>query len=513
MATTLAALLVHGATAQYCSVGRTAPGCPAALSITSVAFSDLFEGFETSVSGCEPSGYEAPWGPGVSYFGSAHGLPVTVTVGVVGLQPTDGVTLWLDYDQSGSFDANEAFDASIVPAPLGTWKAVCTLTTPACSLQTGIARLRVAAVRGQPSPQPACGFYADGDWEDYDYSMAYVAGFFPSCPKVVGLGANFVPMTSLTGSWISFTPATTGGYALKTFDAGNFISAVYESVGGALVSYSDPSGSGGNLALSLIGGRTYVVQYQNYFNPGSISVTVSSLPSVPANDQCAGATPVGLGATPNNALGSATAGPGAQAPCPVYRDLWFSFTAPAAGAYSFAATIAYSAPPMAVNVYSSCGGVPLACGAGSATAQLAAGQSCALRIGDPVQQGPPSGLASFDLHIAATAGPSTTLSVAPGSLSIGVAGGVPGSAYFFAVTLNQGTFPNGPFFGIDPDWNDVWLQFNAGPPFRGNLDANGAAAHGPYVGLPPGLTFFAVTVTNLFGPIPAATTPVSATTI
>lgn len=498
------------APAQYCAVGRATPACPTALSITQVEFRDSFDTTESSFSGCDPSGYEAPWGLGSSIFGSAHGAPVTVTVRAAGLLPTDVVTVWLDYDFDGTFGAAESFAATMQPSFGGTWKAVCDLATPACWPQTGLARLRVAAVRGLPAPAPACGYFAVGDWEDYDYFLYPGVGLGSACPTVVNLGPNVAPMTWQTGTWVSFTPPSTGGYFFDTNTASALLQGVYVLQNGTPVAYTGMTGNGGECAVALTGGQTYLFNYQDYFNPGSLFLVVSALANAPADDECAGATPVFLGTTPNLAMGSAT-GSGGQAPCALFRDRWFSFTAPFAGAFAFTAT---GSAPAAVNLYSACGGAALACGANAATTSLAAGQTCLVRLGDAlVSINGASFSTVFDLQIAPTSPPTTTLTATPGALSLAVSGGVPGSAYFFAVTFNQGAFPNGPFFGIDPDFGDVWAQFNAGPPFVDVLGPNGSRSHGPFVGLPAGLTFYAVTVTNVFGATPIPTAPVSVTTL
>jgi len=67
--------------------------------------------------------------------------------------------------------------------------------------------------------------------------------------------------------------------------------------------------------------------------------------------------------------------------------------------------------------------------------------------------------------LSASAGPNLTL---------GVTGGVPGAAYVMALTLNQGAFPNGWWYGLDIPVFELLTEVNAGFPFFGLLDANGA---------------------------------------
>jgi hypothetical protein len=515
VAAALASIACGFANAQYCVAGNTTPGCPASLSITEVNFYNDFSFVENWPSGCSPSGYESFTSFGFPAYSAFHGEPVYATVTVAGLLPTDGVTIWIDYDKNGTFDAYESFDMTTVPGFGGTWVATGTIATPPCTPQTGTSRMRVAAVRGFPDPQPACGTYPDSDFEDYDYFMGSGTGFGPGCPKVVNLGFNFAPMLLATGTWISFTPPVTGGYTFDTFDAGDNLLGVFESIGGVLTTYTTMVGNGGKFAATLTGGQTYVLHYQNYFNPGSMNVTVTQMASTQPNDACVAATPVGLGTSAVFSLGGSTAGPGPQAACSLYRDVWLSFTAPSTGAYSFAPTLTAPGNSLAVNVYASCGGGTLACGANNAVAQLVSGQTYVLRVGEFMATlgGNAPAPQSFTMTIASAVGPTTSLSVAPGSISIAISGGAPLKPYFMAATLIPGAFPNGAFFGIDPDIGELLLQYGAGLPFRGVLDANGAAMNGPYSGLVPGLTFYVVTLTNLNGVYPIATAAVSITTI
>lgn len=67
-----------------------------------------------------------------------------------------------------------------------------------------------------------------------------------------------------------------------------------------------------------------------------------------------------------------------------------------------------------------------------------------------------------------------------------------GAPYFLAITLTQGAFPNGWFFGLDVGMSEIFALFSAGPPFTGVLNAVGAATLGPAMGLPSGLTFYTV---------------------
>jgi hypothetical protein len=69
-----------------------------------------------------------------------------------------------------------------------------------------------------------------------------------------------------------------------------------------------------------------------------------------------------------------------------------------------------------------------------------------------------------------------------------------GKDYFVAVTVTQGTYPNGWLFGVDIPFQLLQYEILAGPPFVGSLDVNGASSFGPITGVPSGLPIFAVTL-------------------
>jgi hypothetical protein len=78
--------------------------------------------------------------------------------------------------------------------------------------------------------------------------------------------------------------------------------------------------------------------------------------------------------------------------------------------------------------------------------------------------------------------------ISPGRIDLRRRRGVPGDAFFTAVTFAPGAFPNGGFFGLDIAIPDLASQLLSGlPAFAGVLDANGAhdlAVSGLPLGLP-----------------------------
>ena len=72
----------------------------------------------------------------------------------------------------------------------------------------------------------------------------------------------------------------------------------------------------------------------------------------------------------------------------------------------------------------------------------------------------------------------------PGSLQIDICNGPLFGNYFLAVTFNQGSFPNGWFFGVDLFPAELANLINLGAPFLGPLDpVCGAFTIGPIPGL------------------------------
>jgi hypothetical protein len=69
-----------------------------------------------------------------------------------------------------------------------------------------------------------------------------------------------------------------------------------------------------------------------------------------------------------------------------------------------------------------------------------------------------------------------------------------GLDYFVAITLNQGSYPNGWLFGLDIPFTEVAYEIAWGSPFTGTFNANGASSFGPIQGVPSGMTIYAVTM-------------------
>jgi hypothetical protein len=80
----------------------------------------------------------------------------------------------------------------------------------------------------------------------------------------------------------------------------------------------------------------------------------------------------------------------------------------------------------------------------------------------------------------------------PGTIGFTLANGPVGGSFITVMTLNQGAYPNGWFFGIDVLPFELNLMLSSGYPFQSNLDGCGAFAFGPIGGAPPGLTVYGI---------------------
>jgi hypothetical protein len=103
----------------------------------------------------------------------------------------------------------------------------------------------------------------------------------------------------------------------------------------------------------------------------------------------------------------------------------------------------------------------------------------------------------------------TTSPFGAGSLQLDWTGAFPciGGIYFLGVTLQQGAYPTGWFYGLDIGFPQLGAQIAQGFPFIGTLSTSGTATIGPFTGLPSGLQFWAVSLgVPTISPIPTSYT-------
>ncbi|HYC77686.1 MAG TPA: hypothetical protein VEI02_08680 [Planctomycetota bacterium] len=191
--------------------------------------------------------------------------------------------------------------------------------------------------------------------------------------------------------------------------------------------------------------------------------------------------------------------------CTTYNsDVWFDYLATTSGKVSVSTlTPSGQAPGTLTNtvlaVFSDCGATtPIACNndfGGSLLSYLefdaVQGQHYRVMVAD---FGPAQFEGTFWLAIYPKFSLTMSSPGGPGTFRLDLANGGPNHLFFTCLTLQQGAYPYGPFFGVEPTLTELQLQIASGaPPFLGALDAQGAYQFGPFAGL-PSLTLYGVTL-------------------
>jgi hypothetical protein len=219
--------------------------------------------------------------------------------------------------------------------------------------------------------------------------------------------------------------------------------------------------------------------------------------AAPANDGCAGAIPIVPG--PNGPFSNqfATGGTPPPSSCATgFADLWFAFTPTCSAPYRI--DTCGTGLDTILSVRTGCtGSIEIGCnddvgGACTPGSQVqfdgVAGATYRVRVAgaSPVP-------GSFQLNVSSRFVLSYSSPGGPGTIAFSMAGGPASGVYLVVITLTQGAFPNGAFFGIDATPGEVLGFISAGPPFVGSLSACGSAAI-PSIVAPPlsGITIYSV---------------------
>jgi hypothetical protein len=355
--------------------------------------------------------------------------------------------------------------------------------------------------------------------------------FYPSestCGDGIGMTRDvfFSYFASAAGP-TSISTCTPSGFAAGTLD--DSMIAVYDSAtcpaGGASLACNDQDcGNLSTVTFTATAGVTYLVRVGTWgttASAGTFHLTVT--PPAPSNDEVSGAIPLELGVNPSPPSGqsgvtysnvNATQSPSQQYG-PLNHDVFFTYTPVRPGPVTFALCppngfvnasfdafmVLYDAMGNVVGSGDEdCGSLPVI------NEQLTAGATYLLQVAG-------FGFAdvgafyvtveAFDLVMDSPSG--------PGSLRIRNLRGDAGSVYYTSLTLTQGAFPNGWFFGVSPSFVEIYVQLFAGAPFVGILDGNGESTFSVGPGLPP-LTLYGVTVAvDGFNLIKGVTPPVAFT--
>ncbi|HYC78893.1 MAG TPA: hypothetical protein VEI02_14805 [Planctomycetota bacterium] len=331
------------------------------------------------------------------------------------------------------------------------------------------------------------------------------AGYTATC----GSGAN-------ADVFFSYTALQSGPHAFATctpydVNAGTLVDTivnVYDASAPAasLVCNDDgciSQGLGSFATLSLTAGTTYLVRVSRYGTntDGTFHLTVYA-PNAVGGDTCAAATTLTLGHTSATMAGATASNPSPT--CGSFSttnpDVWFSFTAPLTGPLLIHRE---NDAISRIAVYTgSCGAETLETGTNtcinstSATGQetiinAVAGVTYLIRIGTTS-----ASTAVFGLNLDYKFTFSIIPNPAASTITIVDQFGAPNELVFNAITLVQGSFPNGWWFGVDIPFAELLAEMNAGPPFLAILDANGNFSYTIInVPQPLGITVYGVAVT------------------
>ncbi|MFO0830350.1 MAG: hypothetical protein U0637_00775 [Phycisphaerales bacterium] len=277
---------------------------------------------------------------------------------------------------------------------------------------------------------------------------------------------GFAGNTGTADVWFRFTPAVSDNYFLDTCSAGSIndtMLGVYDSCGGSEIACNDDfCGLLSRITMAMSAGTTYYIRVAEWaVTPvfGNGTLTITQAPPPPANDNCANAIPVTVGAsvsldtTGATDDGAASCGFGGS---PGHHDVWYSFTAPSAGCFAF--STCNGTLDTIVSVFDGCGGSEIACDddfcgfASSSTARavLTNGQHVLVRVAGwgTLDEGPTT------LDVTQGVVPANDLCANAIALNVGIP-----VAFDNSCAGTEGASSCG--FGGDPGANDIWYTFTA----------------------------------------------------
>jgi hypothetical protein len=269
---------------------------------------------------------------------------------------------------------------------------------------------------------------------------------------------------------------------------------------------------GQSLSWPVLPGHTYYVRVLMAPEPAPTSFSFAIQLDVevsPPNDACATAVSISSASYPFHPsqavyftnVGADTT-PGLATCVSTSNDVWFSYVATATGEVSATTVTPAGQIPGALadsvlSVWSSCGGTLLACNDDSAGGLLSSTSFyavqgtqyllCVSSFGDDGNEG------SFWLTVRPKFSLTFSAPSGPGSLRLRDDFGGHFHAVYNCLTLSAGSYPYGPFFGIEPTATEIALQLTSNTaPFTTFLDGSGAYQF-DVVGLPP-LTLYGAAI-------------------
>jgi hypothetical protein len=329
-----------------------------------------------------------------------------------------------------------------------------------------------------------------------------------------------------TDVWYAYT-ASCSGVATATFCSGGG-SATYDTVLAAwtgtcgalspLACNDDTCGLQSQISFGVTAGIVYPISVGGFAGGvGSFNLSLSCSPPA-ANDFCSAAVVLSAGVPVLGSNLTASTGPDPVVTSCGFNngpDVWYVFVPTCSGTYEVTTCQGTNTGMDTVlgvwDATAGCGSlVPVACndddptgcsggvyfGLESRTSWLAnAGTAYMISVA-----GYAGNTGNFGVVVTSLSGMTLNFFVAPGSIGYQISGGPTGSTAFTGITLAQGTYPNGWFFGIDAGFAELVNEYNLGFPFFSTLGGIcGGSTVGPFVGAPSGLTVFGVSVIVPFG--------------
>ncbi len=290
---------------------------------------------------------------------------VSITVGTFGSQ---NVAVWVDYNDNGVFETSErvGYTTSAIAAN-GTATFPITL---ACNPPLGLHRMRVRDVYGTTASSiDPCNEYGYGETEDYDITITAAA----ACPTP---SMGVVSLITVSGATLSWNI----GCAETLWD-------VHVATAGSGVPTGAPSNPGvttntGVPVSGLMPGTNYEFYVRADCTANGTSTWVgpyafTTLPSPPANDNCAAPAALTVGADFNSSamtvtnVGATADGTAQACQTNATNNVWYSVVVPASGNVTIETGSVSGSTfiDSVINVYSgSCGSLtPIACDDDSST--------------------------------------------------------------------------------------------------------------------------------------------------
>jgi hypothetical protein len=183
-----------------------------------------------------------------------------------------------------------------------------------------------------------------------------------------GIPASHCAGTSETGNddWYTFTAPSADTYTFSMCVGTAYDSALSLWTGcpdGSLTPVAcsdDACGAQSRLVRTMAAGETLLVRVGGYnASAGAYTIVATGTLPPPANDNCSGAIAVGVGAT-NGTNASATLDGSASCVLDTAADVWYTFSAPAAGDYQIDTCNAVGFDTV-LALFDACGGTQLAC--------------------------------------------------------------------------------------------------------------------------------------------------------